>query len=98
MSYRVEVTSVKPTDVEWFNAANPTSFESYKSWAATLPGLVGMTATRPDTNTIVRIYEFEDQAAYTAYTNAHTANADDQLRQAYNNQNGITIALRFLDA
>jgi hypothetical protein len=98
MSYRVKTLSVKPANVQWFSDVNPASFESYKNWAASLPGVIDVTKTKPDANTIVRTYVFEDKVAYTAFAAAHSSNADDQLRQAYNNANGITNTLEFLDA
>jgi|LauGreDrversion4_2_1035121.scaffolds.fasta_scaffold00348_15 hypothetical protein len=98
MSYRVTATSVKPAGVQWFSDANPASIEAYSAWVATLPGVISVTKTTPNANTIVRTYVFENQAAYTAYASAHASNTNDQQRQAYNNSNGITTTFQFLDA
>ena len=98
MSYKVQVTSVKPANVSWFNEVNPTSFESYKIWVTDLGGVISQTETRPDVNTIIRTYEFENEATYNAYVTAHNTNADNQLRQTYNNNNGISISFQVLNA
>lgn len=97
MSYTVEVTSVKPEGVAWFSEVNPANFDSYTAWLATLPEAV-ITTTRPDVNTIVRTYVFENEAAYNNFRDAHLANEDVQLRQDYNVANGITIETRVVGA
>ena len=98
MSYRVIATAVKPANVAWFSDANPASIEAYSSWVTTLPGVISVTKTTPNANTIVRTYVFENQAAYASYASAHDSNVNDQQRQAYNNRNGITTTFQFLDA
>ena len=99
MSYKVQVTSVKPANAKWFNEVDPTRFESYKIWVNTLSGLViSQTNKKPDANTIIRTYEFVNEDAYKAYVAAHNSNTDDQLRQAHNNTNGITTTFKLLNA
>lgn len=91
MSYTVKVTSVKPSNVQWFSDANPTAIASYRTWASNLPGVIGETVNSPDANTIVRTHIFENEAAYTNFLNAHSTNAEHRLRQDYNSANGIAF-------
>lgn len=93
MSYTVKVTSVKPDGVRWFSDVNPESFQSYKAWAATIAGTVSVKKERPDENTLVRTYVFENEETYTNFLNENRANVDNLLRQDYNMANGISFVL-----
>lgn len=90
MSYTVRVTSVKPSNAQWFSDVNPTAIESYKTWALTLPGIISFTRNIPNANTVIRTIVFENEAAHTNYVNAHSTNAEHQLRKDHNSANGIT--------
>lgn len=96
MSYTVKVTSVKPSNSEWFSDVNPTAIESYKTWADTLPGIISVTKNMPDANTIIRTIVFENEAAHTNYVNAHSTNAEHKLRQDHNIANGITYVTQVI--
>jgi hypothetical protein len=93
----VEATSVKPDDVEWFSDAYPEEFEAYLQWARTLSGVMFLTSSKPDKNTIIRTYIFEDREAAERYAEAHKTNPHAVLRQVYGDANGITATYNVLD-
>ena len=97
MTYTVKITSVKAPEVQWFSDINPTSFAAYAEWAATLPGIVSVTKQKPNANTVVRTYVFDDQAAYDNFKEEHAANVDSQLRQTYNESNNIVSTFEVLN-
>jgi hypothetical protein len=93
----VEVTSVKPDNVEWFSDVYPEEFEGYLKWVRTLDGVMFLTSSKPDKNTLVRTYIFEDQDAADRYAEAHKTNPYAVLRQVYSDANGIIITYNLLD-
>lgn len=93
MSYTVRITSVKPANVAWYTDVNQAAKDSmarYRTNAkAGANGMLNFQKTRPDANTIVRVYEFDTKENYDAFMSLTNSDPDAVARKNYNNQNGI---------
>jgi hypothetical protein len=98
MAHRiVEITSIKPDNVEWFSDVYPEEYNQYLLWVKTLEGVMFLTASKPDKNTVIRTYIFESEEASVAYAHAHQTNYYATLRREYNAANGISSTRNFID-
>jgi hypothetical protein len=89
MSYTVKVTAVRPAGTDWYSDANPAGHEAWQNWFKNLPGVVSVKKTKPDANTIVRTYEFVNEAAYVNVRQESLNNAQNLARTGYNELHGI---------
>jgi|LauGreDrversion4_2_1035121.scaffolds.fasta_scaffold55878_2 hypothetical protein len=98
MSYRVQITAVKPAGSQWFSEYNPDGHLAWQSWFKNLPGVVNVTKTKPNNNTIVRTYEFLDEAAYLNVKELSLTSPINLERVGYNELYGITSTTEILGA
>jgi hypothetical protein len=98
MSYRVQITAVKPAGSEWYSNANPTGHAAWQEWFRSLPGLVSVTKTKPNNNTVVRTYEFLDEAAYLNVKELSKQSSVNLERVGYNETYGIESTTTILSA
>jgi hypothetical protein len=96
MSYRVKTTAVKPAGAEWYSDANPEGHAAWQEWFKTLTGIVSVKKTKPNANTIVRNYEFQDEAAYLNVQQQSQASPQHLQRMGYNELNGIVTTTELL--
>ena len=89
MSYRVQISSVKPAGADWYSNSSPAGFEAWQDWFKTVPGVVNVTKTKLNTNTIIRSYEFIDEAAYLNAKALSLASPAHLERMRYNELHGI---------
>lgn len=96
MSYRVQITAVKPAGSDWYSNANPDGHMAWQSWFRGLPGVVNVTKTKPNNNTIVRTYEFLDEAAYLNVKALSLTSPANLERLGYNELHGIVSTTEIL--
>jgi len=89
MSYKVQFTTTKPANVQWYRQVNKNSVDQLDDWAKTLPGFISSTLVSKTDTQRVKIYEFDTQANFNAFLNARKARADHAARKAYNQTNNI---------
>lgn len=93
----VELVSTKPSGVQWYSDAHPEEDQKYLEWARTVPGVVFLTKSFPDENTVTRIFIFENNAAYENYIAVHRTNEHAINKQKYNSDNKIVLTINVLD-
>jgi hypothetical protein len=96
MSYKVRVTTVKPANAAWFSDANPAGHAAWASWFKSLPGLLSVSKTKLNANSIIRNYVFRDEAAYLEIKGLSSTNANSVARIRHNESNGITNTVELL--
>lgn len=95
MSYRVQISSVKPTGSDWYSNSNPAGYEAWQNWFRTMPGVINVTKTKLNTNTIIRSYEFIDEAAYLNAKALSLTSQENLERMGYNESHGIVSTTTF---
>ena len=93
----VELVSTRPSGVKWYSEAHPEDDQKYLEWVKTVPGVIFLTRSHPDENTITRIFIFEDNAAYENYIAVHRTNEHAIKKQKYNADNKIVLRITVLD-
>ena len=98
MTYKVEITTIKPAGVGFFGDANPTVDGKPSVPAKTQPGFISHNTKRPDENTMVKTIEFDTNESFNAYDAKVQANTESGYLQKkeYNRVNNIVSTRKVL--
>jgi hypothetical protein len=98
MTYKVEITTIKPAGVEFFGTANPTVNGKPSVPAKAQPGFISRSIQKPDENTMVKTLEFDTKESFEAYDAKVKANTESGYLQKkeYNRVNNIVSTRKVL--
>lgn len=88
--FRHTTTTIKPAGKTWFHEADPAVDQQYVNWIQSQPGVVGFSRQPLNANTLQRIIDFTDQAAYTNWLAARKNQSSWSARKTYESQHNIT--------
>jgi hypothetical protein len=90
MPYKVEYTSIKPAEVEWWSFNNMSDFHTLMEWELSQHHLLlSKILSSPNPNTIISDEIYVSEEAFQTMMQMRSENSIWQSREAYNTANNI---------
>ena len=97
MSYNLEVTTSKPTGTDWFIVAFPEEQTVVAEWQSSFPGLLEVSTTEIDANTLLTTMIFENETAYNTYAFERMSQPAWVSKNEYYTSIGATVVTEIID-